>query len=106
VAATTSYNVIITFDDDSVTTSPANVTTSATGGFSANFTIHPSTSGPHTVEVTDEGSNSASKTFTVTSSFAATSRNNVSSTENPGLTPTSQSSSNLSEKMIIPDMFG
>jgi len=90
-------NVIISFDDNSVTTSPANVTTSATGGFSANFRVPNSTIGDHTVSATDEESNSDSTIFKVTATASTLSTNLA----------TSQSSSpNLSENMILPDLFG
>jgi len=57
--------------------------------FFANFTVPASSIGPVLVVAT-QGSNSASKTFTVASSTLATSQS---------------SSPNLSEKMILPDIF-
>ena len=84
-----SSTVVITFNDTAITTTPATVTPTSNGGFSATFTVPSSSSGPQTVLAT-QGSKSASQTFTVT----------------PILLPTSQSSSpNLSENMILPDIF-
>ena len=87
-----SSNVTITFNGSVINTTPSLITTGAKGTFSANFTIPNSTSGDHTVIAT-QGSNSASKTFTVTTSqrYAA---------------ETKLSSPTLSEKMILPDVFG
>jgi hypothetical protein len=47
--------------------------------------------------VATQGSNSVSNTFIVTSSLGATSQ--------PNVTATAPSSPNLSEKMILPDIF-
>ena len=91
-----SSTVTITFNGSPITTTPSTVTTTANGQFSANFTV-PSSVGIATVVAT-QGSNSASKTFIVTSSLASTNQPNVATT-----TP---SSPNLSEKMILPDLFG
>ena len=87
-------DISIAFDDDPVTTSPATVTTNAAGDFSANFTVPNSTPGSRIVSATDEGSNSDSETFTVTASGPLNSAT------------TTPSIPNLSEKMILPDMFG
>ena len=92
-------NVIITFAGNPVTTIPATVTTDTSGDFSANFTVPNSTPGARIVSATDEGSNSNSTIFTVTApSTISTSRSNVAET-----TPASP---NLSEKMILPNVFG
>ena len=59
-------DIIITFAGTAVATSPANVTTSTTGEFSANFTVPTSTLGIKSVSAIDEGSNADSTVFTVT----------------------------------------
>ncbi len=80
-------NVTINFDGSTVATIASN----SNGEFSVNFNVPLSTSkGDHTIKAI-QGSNSASKTFNVTSSLA--------------ILPT-LSSPNLSEKMILPDVFG
>ena len=83
--------VNITFNGSTVDTTPAIVKTTTNGFFSANF-IEPSPVGIATVIAT-QGSNSDSKTFTVT--LGSTS-----------LATTSQSSPNLSENIILPDLSG
>ena len=78
-------------------TDPFPLTTNNTGEFSGNFAVPgESSDGPQPVVAT-QGANSASKTFTVTPSPAPTTQPNVDAT-----TP---SSPNLSEKMILPDIF-
>ena len=62
-----SSTVTIKFDGHPVATSPSTVTTTAAGFFTATFNVPPSSNGDHTVKAT-QGSNSASKPFTVTSS--------------------------------------
>ena len=78
-------------------TDPFPLTNNDTGDFSANFAVPESSNGPQPVIAT-LGANSASKTFTVTPSPAPTTQPNVDAT-----TP---SSPNLSEKMILPNVFG
>ena len=83
--------VTITFGGDTLPESP--VTTNSSGGFSLTFVVPgESSSGPKPVVAT-QGSNSASKTFTVTetSGLLATSRSNVSSFG----VPTNQSKATL-----------
>jgi hypothetical protein len=88
--------VTITFGGDPLPESP--VTTNSSGGFSLTFVVPgESSSGPKPV-VGTQGSNSASKTFTVTPITLATSRSNDAAT-----TP---SLPNLSENMILPNLFG
>lgn len=81
--------ITIEFDGTPVATNPSTVTSTPGGFFTATFNVPPSSNGDHTVKAT-QGSNSASNTFTVTSSTLATSQS---------------SSPNLSEKMIVPDIF-
>ena len=88
-----SSNVAITFNDTDITT----VTPSNNGEFFANFTVPLSSSVGFVQVVATQGSNSASETFIVTSSPVATSQSNVNATASP--------STNLSEKMIPPDIF-
>ena len=83
--------VDITFNDTAGITT---VTTTGNGVFFANFTVPPSSIGPVPVIAT-QGSNSASKTFTVT----------LGSTSQPNAAETIPSTPNLSEKMILPDIF-
>jgi len=82
--------VTITFGGSTVTTTPFPLTTNNNGEFSATFAVPDSSSGPQTVIAT-QGSNSASKTFTVTETSSSAS--------------TTPPSPNLSEHMIIPDVF-
>jgi Bacterial Ig-like domain len=91
-----SSTVTITFNGSAITTTPSTVTTTPDGVFSANFTVPSSPVGSIAVTAT-QGANSASKTFVVTSSLVATNQPNVAAT-----TP---SSPNLSDKMILPDIF-
>ena len=79
--------VAITFGGSSVTT----VTPTSNGEFTATFNVPPSSNGNHSVIAT-QGSKSASKTFTVT-------LGSINSTA------TTASSPDLSEKMILPDIF-
>ncbi|MFI5405707.1 MAG: Ig-like domain-containing protein [Nitrososphaerales archaeon] len=84
--------VVISFNGTAVTTTPSPLKPNSNGIFFANFTVPQSSIGPVPVIAT-QGSNSASKTFTVT-------------LESTSLAATSQSSTpNLSEKMILPDIF-
>ena len=88
--------VTITFNGSNIPTTPAPVTTTTNGFFFANFTVPASSIGPVPVIAT-EGSKTDSETFTVTPITLA-SQSNVAAT-----TP---SSPNLSENMILPDIFG
>jgi len=88
-----SSTVVLTFNDTDLTT----VTTSNNGEFFANFTVPLSSSVGFAQVVATQGSNSVSNTFIVTSSLSATSQ--------PNVTATAPSSPNLSEKMILPDIF-
>jgi len=117
-------NVAITFNDTDIATTPTKVTTSKEGEFSANFIV-PLTSSVGFVQiVVTQGSNSASETFIVTSSLDATGQSNVTETtgqsnvtettgqsnvtETTGqsnVTETAPSTPNLSEKMILPNIF-
>ena len=90
-----SSTVTLTFNGTAITTTPAPVTTNNNGAFFANFTVPPSSIGPVPVIAT-QGSKSDSETFTVT----------LGSTSQPNAADTTASSPNLSEKMILPDMFG
>ncbi|MGD0451678.1 MAG: hypothetical protein ABSA79_11580 [Candidatus Bathyarchaeia archaeon] len=63
-----SSTITITYDGTAQTTSPATITTSPTGAFSATFTVPSSAIGSHTVQATD-GTNSPTATFTVTPVF-------------------------------------
>jgi hypothetical protein len=92
-----SSTVAITFNDTDVTTTPTTVTTSNNGEFFADFTVPLSSSVGFVQVVATQGSNSASKTFIVTSSLVATSQSNVSAA--------APSSPNLSEMMIPHDIF-
>jgi hypothetical protein len=92
-----SSTVVLTFNDTDVTTTPTTVTTSNNGEFFANFTVPLSSSVGFAQVVATQGSNSVSNTFIVTSSLGATSQ--------PNVTATAPSSPNLSEKMILPDIF-
>jgi hypothetical protein len=86
--------VTITFNGTAITTTPPTVTTNNNGAFFANFTVPASSIGPIPVTAT-EGTKTDSKTFTVT----------LSTTSQPNVAATTQSSPNLSEKMILPDIF-
>ena len=85
--------VVLTFNDTDITT----VTTSNNGEFFVNFTVPLSSSVGFAPVVATQGSNSVSNTFIVTSSLGATSQ--------PNVTTTAPSSPNLSEKMVLPDIF-
>jgi hypothetical protein len=89
--------VAITFNDTDITTTPTTITTSNNGEFFANFTVPLSSSVGFVQVVATQGSNSASKTFIVTSSLVATSQSNVSAA--------APSSPNLSELIIPHDIF-
>jgi Bacterial Ig-like domain len=80
-----SSTITIEFDGTLIATSPSTVTSTPAGFFIATFNVLPSSNGDHTVKAT-QGSKSTSKTFTVT----------LGSTN---------STPNLSEKMILPDIF-
>jgi hypothetical protein len=92
-----STTVAITFNDTDITTTPTTVTTTNNGEFFANFTVPLSSSVGFAPVVAIQGSNSVSNTFIVTSSLGATSQ--------PNVTTTAPSSPNLSEKMVLPDIF-
>jgi hypothetical protein len=92
-----STTVAITFNDTDITTTPTTVTTTNNGEFFANFTVPLSLSVGFVQVVATQGSNSASKTFIVTSSLVATSQSNVSAA--------APSSPNLSELIIPHDIF-
>ena len=102
--------VTITFGGDTLPESP--VTTNNSGGFSATFAVPESSSGPQIVKAA-QGSNSASKTFTVTplSSLVATSRSNVSSfgvpnnQSNATLLPPSGNQSNATIPLVTNNTF-
>ena len=108
----TPVNIIgINFDPDSEVTitfrgngTVTTATTSSLGVFSANFTVPTSTIGQHTVTATDEGSNSDSTIFTV-SAQSTLSANEHLPTREPDIVASTPSSPNLSEKMILPDIF-
>jgi hypothetical protein len=92
-----SSTVVITFNGTDIITTPTTVTTSTNGEFLANFTVPLSSSVGFAPIVATQGSNSASNTFIVTSSLTTTNQSNVAAT--------APSSPNLSEKMILPDIF-
>ncbi|MGA9942802.1 MAG: hypothetical protein WBP88_12475 [Nitrososphaeraceae archaeon] len=96
-----SSTVVITFNDTDITT----VTTSNNGEFFANFTVPLSSSVGFVQVVATQGSNSASKTFIVTSSLAAINQQNVTTTNLSNVTAIIPSYPNLPEKMILPDIF-
>jgi len=77
----------MTFNGTAVTTIPSTVTTTANGGFSANFTVPLSSIGPVSVVAT-EGAKSDSDTFTVTlkSSSTLTSSGTPSATDQDSIT--------------------
>ncbi len=56
--------ITINFDSTKLTTSPAVITTDATGGFLATFAVPPSFGGPHSVVITD-GTISATASFSI-----------------------------------------
>src|SRR5207245_8619241 len=59
--------ITTTYDGVAITTNPATVTSTSTGGFTESITIpSTSTAGSHTVSAKSSGSNLASATFTVT----------------------------------------
>src|SRR2546428_1229295 len=62
--------ITVKLDGTNLATTPATITTTSTGGFTASFTI-PSTSaaGLHTLSATDASANSASAQFTVTATI-------------------------------------
>ena len=90
--------VAITFNDTAIITTPTSVTTSNIGEFFANFIVPLSSSVGFVQVLATQGSNSASETFIVTSSLVATSKSNIAASV--------PSSPNLSEKVILPDIFG
>lgn len=97
-------NVVITFNDTDITT----VTSNNNGEFSANFIVPLSSSVGFVQVVATQGSNSASKTFIVTSSLAAINQpnlSNITTTNLSNITTTIPSLHNLTEKMILPDIF-
>lgn len=93
--------VTITFNDTAITT----VTPSNNGEFFADFTVPLSSYVGFVQIVATQGSNSASKTFIVTSSLDATSQPNVNTTSQSNVNTTGPSSPNLSEMMIPRDIF-
>jgi len=97
--------VAITFNSTAITTTPTRVTTSNNGEFFANFTIPLSSSVGFVQVAANQGSNSASETFIVTSSLVATSQPNDTATSQPNVTVTIPSYPNLTEKMVLPDIF-
>ena len=64
-----SQSMIITYDNATVATSPASVTTDNRGSFSASFSIPISASGTHTVEASD-GTYTGSASVAATASFS------------------------------------
>jgi len=65
-----SSNIIITFNGEPVATTPTSITSSASGTFTATFTIPSVTSGAKTVRASDNVGGSATATFTVTTSVS------------------------------------
>lgn len=63
--------ITIKFDGTTLATTPATVTTSAAGGFTATFVVPASTAGGQTVTASD-GTNTGSATFTVTPKITLT----------------------------------
>ena len=84
--------VTITFNGTAIDTSPAIVTPSANGIFFANFTVPGSSSFGLATVIATQGTKSASEQFLVTDNATPLSTNQ-------------RSSPNLSEKMILPDIF-
>jgi hypothetical protein len=97
--------VSITFNDTDITTTPTTVTTSSNGEFFANFTVPLSSSAGFVQVVVTQGSNSASETFIVTSSFTAINQSNGTAINQSNGTATIPSYPNLSGNMILPDVF-
>jgi hypothetical protein len=64
-----SATITLYFDSVAVTTTPATVPTDTTGAFSASFDIPSSSGGAHQVKASD-GTNTATKTFTVTAALS------------------------------------
>jgi hypothetical protein len=56
--------ITITYNGTQVTTTPASITSDASGGFTATFAVPPSTAGSHAVSIRD-GTNTSTRTFTV-----------------------------------------
>ena len=92
-----SSTVAIAFNETAITTIPTTVTTTNNGEFFAAFTVPLSSSVGFAQVVATQVSNSASETFIVTSSLTAINQ--------PNLTATIPSYPNLTEKMILPDIF-
>ena len=105
--------VAITFNETAITTIPTTVTTTNNGEFFADFTVPLSSSVGFVQVVATQGSNSASETFIVTSSLTAINQPNLTAINQPNLTAINQpnltatipSYPNLTEKMILPDIF-
>lgn len=95
-----SSTVTIKFNGSNIPTTPASVTTTTNGFFSANFIVPTTTIGPVSITAT-EGAKTDSETFTVTS--GSTSLTTTSSQSNVAVTV--PSSPNFPEKMILPDIF-
>jgi hypothetical protein len=109
--------VAITFNDTDITTIPTTVTTTNNGEFFANFTVPLSSSVGFVQVVATQGSNSASETFIVTSNLTsnltainqpngtAINQPNGTAINQPNGTAIIPSYPNLSENMILPDIF-
>ena len=65
--------VSVTFGGSALTISPSSPTVSATGGWTATFTVPASSTGNQTIAATDSGGATASTTFNVTASLTVTS---------------------------------
>jgi hypothetical protein len=96
--------VTLKFDGTTVTTTPNTITTSSSGGFSANFTIPASSEGSKTV-VASQGSKSASKPFTVTDTTPAGPSITLNPTSGPVDTPVTVSGTGFEPSSIVSITF-
>src|SRR2546422_4687080 len=64
--------ITISYDNATITTTPATITTDSTGSFTGSITVPSSAAGTHTVKATDAAAHPASASFTVTTTPVAT----------------------------------
>jgi hypothetical protein len=81
--------VSVTFAGSALTISPTSPTVSATGGWTATFTVPSSTAGAKTIVATDTGSATAQTTFTVTTSASVSATLKGTATDSTAGTSTS-----------------
>jgi hypothetical protein len=100
-------NAIITikFDSNQIATSPATITTSAAGSFSASITIPSSSLGNHNIQAVDNSpnANSAQTTFTVKPSISITPQSGRKNTNSFVITVTGQNFASSSRITITFD---